>query len=101
MYPEGWLEPEVGWVMMDHAEGRGVADEAALAARHFAFHRLGWPTAISLIDPENARSIRPAQRLDCRFEGMFRHVRLGATEIWRHPAPGQLPEGDAPYMMEG
>lgn len=100
-FPEGWLEPEVGWVMMDHAEGRGIAYEAALAARHYAYHQLGWTTAVSLIDPGNARSIRLAQRMDCRFEGLFQHVRLGPMEIWRHPGPGQMPDSDPPYMMKG
>lgn len=88
-FPEGWLEPEVGWVLMGHAEGRGIAQEAALAARRFAYDSLGWTTAVSLIDPGNTRSIRLAQRLDCRFEGMFSHVRLGPMEIWRHPAQGK------------
>lgn len=98
--PEGWLEPEVGWVLMDHAEGRGIAHEAALAARHYAYHVLRWPTAVSLIDPANTRSIRLAERMGCGFEGMFQHVRLGPMEIWRHPAPDRLPAGDAPYSME-
>ncbi|MFN6977869.1 MAG: GNAT family N-acetyltransferase, partial [Gemmobacter sp.] len=31
--PVGWPEPEIGWSVFDGAEGRGVAFEAALAAR--------------------------------------------------------------------
>lgn len=86
-FPEGWPEPEVGWVMMGHAEGRGIAHEAALAARDYAFGPLGWTTAISAIDPGNARSIRLAARMDCQREGDFTHVRLGPMQIWRHPPP--------------
>lgn len=86
-FPEGWYAPEVGWVMIDHAEGRGIALEAALSAREFAWVKLGWKTAVSMIDPANSRSIRLAQRLGCEFEGMFEHRRLGPMQIWRHPAP--------------
>lgn len=86
-FPEGWPEPEVGWVMMGHAEGRGIAQEAALAARAHAYGTLGWPTAISAIDPGNLRSIRLAARLDCVYETDFTHVRLGPMQVWRHPPP--------------
>lgn len=89
-FPEGWMEPEVGWVMMGHAEGRGVAHEAAVASRRHAYEVLGWQTAVSLIDPGNLRSIRLAERLGCHLEGMFTHVRLGPMQIWRHPAPGKV-----------
>ena len=75
---------------MAPAEGRGVAMEAAIAARAYAYRVLGWQTAVSMIDPGNARSIRLAQRLGCRMEGMFQHIRLGPMEIWRHPAPSEL-----------
>lgn len=89
-FPEGWMEPEVGWVLMRHAEGRGIAQEAAIAARRHAYETLGWTTAVSMIDPANHRSIRLAQRLGCRHEGLFHHVRLGPMEIWRHPSPQDL-----------
>lgn len=89
-YPEGWMEPEVGWVLMDHAEGRSIAHEAATEARRYAYDMLGWQTAVSMIDPANDRSIRLAQRMGCRFEGTYSHVRLGPMEIWRHPAPADL-----------
>lgn len=89
-YPEGWMEPEVGWVLMDHAEGRSIAHEAATEARRYAYDVLGWQTAVSMIDPANDRSIRLAQRMGCRFEGTYSHVRLGPMEIWRHPAPADL-----------
>ncbi len=91
-HPEGWPEPEVGWVLMAPAEGRGIALEAAFAARHHAYATLNWPTAISLIDPENSRSLRLAERMGCWREGDFTHVRLGPMQIWRHPAPIQLQE---------
>lgn len=89
-FPEGWPEPEVGWVLMGHAEGRGLALEAALAARHYAYHTLRWPTAISMIDPDNTRSLQVAARMGCRHESDFTHVRLGGMQVWRHPLPDDL-----------
>lgn len=89
-FPEGWYAPEVGWVMMQHAEGRGVAHECAKAARAHAYGTLGWQTAVSMIDPANARSIRLAERLGCACEGVFEHSRLGPMQIWRHPPPSAV-----------
>jgi len=88
-YPEGWQEPEIAWTMWDGAaEGQGYAQEAALAARGFAYGTLGWTTAISMIDPANTRSRALALRLGCREDGTFVHERYGLCHIWRHPAPG-------------
>ena len=65
-YPMGWPEKEIGWsVWSAEAEGKGCAHEAASAARAHAFDVLGWTTAVSYIDPENARSIALAERLGC------------------------------------
>jgi RimJ/RimL family protein N-acetyltransferase len=67
-YPEGWPDREVAWTLARPYWGRGFALEAARAALGHAFGRLGWHRAISLIDPENHRSIRLAERLGERFE---------------------------------
>lgn len=91
-YPEGWPEPEIGWTLFDGAEGRGTAYETALAARAYAYGTLGWTTAISLIDPANARSRALAERLGCAPDGMFTHTRFGRMDIWRHPEPGKAAE---------
>ncbi|WP_209425519.1 GNAT family N-acetyltransferase [Pararhodobacter sp. SW119] len=92
--PEGWPEPEIGWQIWDPVdEGQGFAREAAEAARGFAYDVLGWPTAISLIVEDNARSQALARRLGCTPGGVFTHERLGSCAIWRHPAPGTLADG--------
>lgn len=87
-----WPEPVVGWVLMGPAEGRGIALEAAFAARRYAYDTLNLPTAISLVDPDNTRSIRLAERMDCTHKADFTHVRLGQMQVWRHPAPADLVE---------
>lgn len=87
-HPLDWPEPEIGWMIFGGAEGRGFAREAAEAARAHAYGALGWPTAISLVAPENTRSAGLAARLGAQRDGVFTHPRFGAMEIWRHPAPG-------------
>jgi RimJ/RimL family protein N-acetyltransferase len=62
--PEGFPEREVGWVIFSAAaEGQGYAHEAAARVRDHVFGTLGWDTAVSYIDPGNARSIALAERL--------------------------------------
>ena len=67
-YPEGWPGREVGWTLARPYWGRGYAYEAAHAALAHAFEHLKWPRAISLIHPENTRSIAVAERLGERLE---------------------------------
>jgi RimJ/RimL family protein N-acetyltransferase len=62
-FPEGWPDREVAWALARPFWGRGYATEAARAALSEAFDRLGWPRVISLIDPDNIRSVRLAERL--------------------------------------
>jgi RimJ/RimL family protein N-acetyltransferase len=85
LYPIGWPEPEIAWSMFAAGEGHGLAQEAALAARRYAYDTAGWTTAISLIDPANARSTALAERLGCRLEADYHHEIFGAMQIWRHP----------------
>ncbi|MGY6410536.1 MAG: GNAT family N-acetyltransferase [Alkalilacustris sp.] len=93
-HPEGWPGPEIAWMLFDGAsEGQGLAQEAALAARAHAYDVLGWSTAISLIDPENAPSEALARRLGCVAEGMVEMPGLGSPRVWRHPGPEALSEG--------
>ncbi len=96
-FPEGWPEPEIAWSLWTPAaEGRGLAHEAALAARAHAYDVLGWTTAISLIAPRNLRSQALARRMGCVQDGMFRHETFGDSQIWRHPGPATLPPEPAP-----
>jgi len=90
LFPAGWPEPEIGWTMFAEGEGRGYAHEAALAARAHAYGPAGWTTAISLIDPVNARSVALGRKMGCRPEGTFEHESYGTMHIWRHPAPEEL-----------
>lgn len=91
--PEGWPEPEIGWTLMENAQGHGFATEAAIAARDYAYHELGWETAISLIDPANKASEAVAKRLGASFETTYEHPAFGTMYIWRHPSAADLMAG--------
>lgn len=89
--PEGWPEPELGWVVFDGFEGRGIAFEAASRARRWAYEGLGFTTLTSNIVPGNSRSQALARRLGAVLERTYVNVHMGQDELWRHPAPEALP----------
>ena len=86
-FPGGWPERELGWVLFEGAEGRGIAREAATAARAHAFGSLRWATAVSYIHPDNARSIRLAERLGAVRDPEAAIPGHGPCHVYRHPAP--------------
>lgn len=88
-YPDGHPAREIGWTLMDYAEGKGYAQEAAKVARAYAYEALGWTTLISLIAVGNTRSEALAARLGATLDGEFIHPAIGAMNIWRHPGPGE------------
>ena len=67
-FPEGWPEFEVGWVIDRRAWGHGYAAEAARVALQHAFGTMGLTHVISLIVPQNQRSIRVAEKLGGALE---------------------------------
>ncbi len=83
-YPHGWPEPEIGWGLLPAFRGRGLAREAALRARNFAYGTLGWRTAISFVDRHNVASARLAEALGATPE---REAELfgGLATVYRHP----------------
>ncbi len=88
--PEGWPEPELGWVAFEGAEGKGLIFEAASAARQYAWDHLGFGAMPSYILPGNTRSVALAERLGARYEGSFVDVAGTTQMIYRHPAPETL-----------
>lgn len=77
---DGVREVEVAYTLGPAFWGHGYAVEAARACRDWAFRRLGVPHVISLILPDNERSIRVAERNGMTLwkEADFRgfHVRV-------------------------
>ena len=85
--PEGWPELEVGYWLLNSAQGNGYATEAALRARQYAFEQLGAKTLVSYIDPRNAPSISVAERMGAWHDETIQLLDLGAHCVYRHPHP--------------
>ncbi|MEM6491429.1 MAG: GNAT family N-acetyltransferase [Pseudomonadota bacterium] len=87
-FPGDWPEREMSWsIWAPRWEGRGAAFEAVTAARAHAFDDLGWSTAVSYVDPRNARSIALAERLGCVRDGEAAKPDALDALVYRHPAP--------------
>lgn len=86
--PEVAQRPEIGWRLARTAWGRGLATEAALAVRDHAFGTLGLRELISIIHPDNTRSIRVAEKLGMARERQVWHAQLRRfVDVWALAAP--------------
>jgi len=75
---------ELGWTIAQRHWGNGYATEAALALRTWAYAEAGIESLISMIHPENHRSIRVAEKLDA-VPGALVSVEDSPAVVWRHP----------------
>jgi RimJ/RimL family protein N-acetyltransferase len=81
--------PEIGWRLDSAVWGRGFATEAARAARAHAFEQLGLDELIAIIHPDNARSLRVAEKLGMTIERQAPHPGLGIdVDVWSARRPG-------------
>ncbi|PID37402.1 MAG: GNAT family N-acetyltransferase [Rhodobacterales bacterium] len=91
-HPVGWPEPELAWTLWSsETEGKGIAHEAALAARQWAWDNTGIARFVSYIPRDNTRSAALARRLGCtldpdapRFPGYE-----GELGVYRHPTAAE------------
>ncbi|HEY0406840.1 MAG TPA: GNAT family N-acetyltransferase [Pyrinomonadaceae bacterium] len=68
-YPTGWPGFEIGWTLARESWGKGYATEGARKALAYAFTEMDREHVISLIHPDNAGSIKVAERLGEKVEG--------------------------------
>ena len=61
-------EYEIGWWLAPSAWGRGLAREGAAAVRDEAFDRVGAPSIVARIHPENAASLAVAAAIGLTYE---------------------------------
>ena len=62
--PEGWIAREIGWwVAAPSTRARASPTRRRSPPRRYAYQIAGWREAFSVIDPDNVRSIRLAERL--------------------------------------
>lgn len=78
-FEPGDREPELGYLFLPAAQGQGLAQEAAVAARDHALGVLNLPGLVSYIAPENEPSIALARRL-----GAHRDGEVDGAQVWRH-----------------
>jgi RimJ/RimL family protein N-acetyltransferase len=90
LYPLEWPEPELSYSLDQPFWGRGLATEAARAVRDWAFATLGFTRLASFIRPDNARSIRVAEKLGAVREGTV-ELRGFQADWWVHWSPGHGP----------
>lgn len=88
--PEGWPEPEMGWIVFDGFEGKSIAFEAATAVRAHAYGVMGFNTMTSNILPGNVRSVALAERLGAVHERTYQNINMGTEQLFRHPSPEAL-----------
>jgi RimJ/RimL family protein N-acetyltransferase len=81
--PEGWPGCELAWLLARDAWGQGYAFEAAQAALAYGRREQGLRDVISLIRPDNARSIALAERLGARSDGPIDFMG-GTALLYRH-----------------
>ncbi len=84
--PEGWPDLEVGWAIDPDFWGQGLATEGARAALDQAALALGRHDPVSVIRPDNAASIRVAEKLGARYERTM-ILRGAEAQIYRHRHP--------------
>jgi RimJ/RimL family protein N-acetyltransferase len=84
--PPEYPEREIGWVLLEEFEGKGYAFEAASVMRDFAFKTLGWQTVVSYIDPDNARSIKLAERMGAFLDKDAATPNSEGCLVYRHLA---------------
>lgn len=85
-FEPGDREPELGYMLTAAAEGRGIATEAARAARDHGFGPFGLASMVSYVADDNVRSIRVAERLGAVLDvpADWDHA---DTLVYRHRAP--------------
>lgn len=64
---DGENKTELGYRLHPRYWGKGLATEACLAVCQYAFTQLGMNELISVIDPENIRSIEVAKRVGMKY----------------------------------
>lgn len=65
---QGMAELELGYRLLKNYWGQGLATEAAMAMKAYAFNEMGLTRLISLIEAENIASVRVAEKNGFKLE---------------------------------
>ena len=88
-FEPGDQEPELGFMLTGEAEGRGIAAEAARAARDHGFGPFGLGSMVSYVSMDNARSIALVRRIGGELD-IPEDWDAPDTLVFRHHPPGEL-----------
>ena len=83
-FPEVWPEREITWGIVEHKQGKGIAAEAAIRSRAYAYETLGWDSVFSCISAKNIASIRLAEKLGATLDREVEHKTRGKTLVFKH-----------------
>ncbi len=83
-FPEGWPEREITWGIVEQKQGLGIAAEAAVRARSYAYETLGWTSVYSCISVDNDPSIRLAEKLGATLDREVESNARGKVLIYLH-----------------
>lgn len=83
-YPERYDHTELGWILLEEFEGKGLAFEAVDAARSYGAEHFGISAPCSFISTPNVRSIALAKKLGATLEDT-RDLGTGPFYVYRHP----------------
>ncbi len=84
--PDGKSRLEIGYRLLPSSQGKGLATEAAIGCRDFAFATLNEPEVISIIEPANKPSVAVAKRIGMKLEQTREWLGL-TIEIYQLDAP--------------
>jgi RimJ/RimL family protein N-acetyltransferase len=87
LHPVDWPEPELAYSIDQPYWGQGLATEAAIVARDWAFATGRFPRLVSYIMAGNVASQRVAAKLGAVRDGPVA-LRGAMAERWVHPGPG-------------
>ncbi|NNE87866.1 MAG: GNAT family N-acetyltransferase [Silicimonas sp.] len=87
--PDHYDETEIGWVLLEEFEGKGLAEEAVRATRTHGECYFGIKRPCSFIAIDNQRSVALAERVGATLEEK-RDRGNGPFFVYRHPAPEVL-----------
>lgn len=86
----GWPAPEMAWSLRRDRWGQGLATEAGAAALRYGFEAVDADRIISVIHPDNAASIRVAERLGATF------AEIATIGAWKDSAVYAIPRSTWP-----
>ncbi|MEM1378423.1 MAG: GNAT family N-acetyltransferase [Pseudomonadota bacterium] len=88
-HPIDFPEAEMTYALLPDHYGKGYAFEAVKPAIAHVYQALGWTTLASMIEADNAPSVKLATKLGAAFERDFDFE--GRTlQVWRHLSPDKF-----------